>query len=113
VGNQAPELLLFTDFVPLSQQQNQWTAIPEAHARNQALGLLLPNWLVPPCLQCYCTTLLERMPEKQVPKLLLSKGLVSLNLQQLPWVWVVHTSKRASGLRLPENLVHPHLQQLL
>jgi hypothetical protein len=41
-----------------------------------------------PCLQCYCTTLLEPMIGKQAQELLLSKGLVLPCLQQLPWLQV-------------------------
>jgi hypothetical protein len=58
-----------------SQQQSNWTEIPGTHAGNQAPGLLLPIDLVPPCLQHYCTTLLEPRPGKQAPEILMSEGM--------------------------------------
>jgi hypothetical protein len=51
-------------------------------------GLLLPKGSVPLCLQHYCTTLLEPTPGKQAPEFLLYEVLVSLCLQQLPWLQV-------------------------
>jgi hypothetical protein len=89
-------------------------ALPEALVGNQAPGFLLPQGLVPPCLQHYCTTLLEPMPRMQAPDLLLPEGLVPPYLQQLPWLLEAHAPtqiepRSSTALWAPDDSSSPVL----
>jgi hypothetical protein len=94
-GNKCPKAPTAPRVIEGTNQQAQFpwkqhhrTALPEVHSGNQAPGLLLPEGLVPPCLQCYFTILLEPTPGKQAADLPLPEGLVLPHLQQLQWLQI-------------------------
>jgi hypothetical protein len=128
VGNQTPESLLPAGLVLLSPVSSRATELlslklvqenrPKDSRCLKACSTLRPptasHTLCPdPCLlQHDCTTLLEPVPGKQAPELLLSEGFVPLCLQQLPWLQVAQCQQVSLRAHTACKLGSLCLQQL-